>query len=305
MSPNYLKYEKIYSNSFPYGKITAIYIIIVTSITAFLIVSLLVVVFKDKYIERKTGMKLSIILLFLDLIISITTLINSLFAIVHYSNNLNSRLACTLNAISIGLPYVISINLMGIISLERCLLVVFKRACSRNFYFGLLLIFALLNSINFILGGIFNAFEVFPIALYCFFHPTSLAGFIGSIATVLILVPPYSLIVFCYIAICVYRRNQSQIAQLELGLDPTKVRKEVNSTILKSLLLITTSLFTSGIYVAIMIVSWFKPSILNPKIDMFQIIFLESQMIVNTSLLLNMQPKLWKGLKKLYGIERN
>ncbi|KXN67089.1 hypothetical protein CONCODRAFT_10906 [Conidiobolus coronatus NRRL 28638] len=150
---------------------------------------------------------------------------------------------------------------------------------------------------------VFDGFGIFPTASYCFFYPVGLAGLVGSIVAVILLLPPYNLVVFCYIAICVYRRSQSRKAKLELGLDPIKVKREVNSTIIKSLSLIAASLFTSGIYVAIMIASWFNPSILTPATDFIQVIFLGSQMIINATLLLNIQPNLLKGLKSLYGMK--
>jgi hypothetical protein len=240
-------------------------------------------------------------LLFMDLYISIITLLNNIFAIAHLGSYYNTRFACTLNAFLTGLPYVISITLMGIISLERCLLIVFNRSYPKKTYFRLLFIFTILNLINFILTAVFDGFGIFPTASYCFFYPVGKAGLAGSIVAVILLLPPYNLVVFCYIAICVSRRNQSQKAKLELGLDPIKVKKDVNSTVIKSLSFIAASLFTSGIYVAIMISSWFDPSILTPATDLVQVVFLGSQMIINASLLLNIQPSLWSGLKRLYG----
>ncbi|KXN66436.1 hypothetical protein CONCODRAFT_11727 [Conidiobolus coronatus NRRL 28638] len=107
--------------------------------------------------------------------------------------------------------------------------------------------------------------------------------------------------VYCYTTICIYRRNQSRSNQLDLGLDPEKVKKEVNTVIIKSLAIMATNLFTSGVYMGILAITWFKPSALTNVTDMIQVLFIQPSMIINTLILLNMKPELWKGLKKLYG----
>jgi hypothetical protein len=303
MNEENLHYETFYSNSLPYSIVSSSYTILITGVATILILSLIYVIFKNKSINRKIDIKLSILLLFLDLVCSVITLCNGAFSIAHYSDYLNSRSACTLNGIITVMPYILAIDLMGIISLERCLLIVSKREYSDLFYYGIVVIFVILNAVNFIQMGIFGVFDLVPTAVYCFFYPTNLSGIIGCVLSVITLGIPYSLIVFCYIAICINRRNQSQRSQLELGLDPLKVKKEVNKTVLKSLSIITASLLTSGVYVLILVISWFKPSILTPITDMIRTIFVESQMFINTILLLNMQPKLWKELKSLYGFK--
>ncbi|KXN67092.1 hypothetical protein CONCODRAFT_10912, partial [Conidiobolus coronatus NRRL 28638] len=75
-----------------------------------------------------------------------------------------------------------------------------------------------------------------------------------------------------------------------------------NSTIYRSLSIIFFSILTTGVYVIIIVISWFNPSVVNPVTDMIQSILVESQMIINTLVLINMRPELWKGMKELYGI---
>ncbi|KXN66435.1 hypothetical protein CONCODRAFT_11726 [Conidiobolus coronatus NRRL 28638] len=108
--------------------------------------------------------------------------------------------------------------------------------------------------------------------------------------------------VYCYTTICIYRRNQSRSNQLDLGLDPAKVKREINIVIVKSLAIMATNLFTSGVYMGILAFTWFKPNAITNVTDMVQVLFIQPSMIINTLILLNMKPELWKGLKKLYGL---
>ncbi|KXN66437.1 hypothetical protein CONCODRAFT_11728 [Conidiobolus coronatus NRRL 28638] len=190
---------------------------------------------------------------------------------------------------------------MGIISFERCLKIVFEREYSYKFYISILFSFFVVSVINAIITPLNNGFFILPNAIYCLFDPSKTGGLIGSIITGLSCGTAYSMIIICYLTICVHRRSESQKAQLELGLDPAKVKQAVNTTIIKSLSIMVASLSTSGVYVSIMVISWFHPAIFTNLTDMIQVFFIEPQMIINVIILLNLKPELWKGLKKLFG----
>jgi uncharacterized membrane protein YhdT len=303
MSDKTIQYEHQVSKANPYREISAVYTLLTTSVSLILIISLLIVIYKYYQGKKKTDLVLCTILLWFDLSCASISFINSICCLFNYSNFLGTISLCNLNAIIVYGSFTAAINLMGIISLERCLLIVFKKEYSSRFYYSIVLLYLLINIIIAILTSVTNGFDILPNALYCMFAPSITGGLIGSVLDGLSCGSAYFLIVASYLAICVSRRNQSQKAQLELGLDPAKVKKEVNQTILRSLLIIIASLFTSGIYISILMVSWFYPPVLTNVTDMIQVVFIEPQMIINTLILLNMRPDLVKGLRNLYGLK--
>jgi hypothetical protein len=301
MTASISKYEEIYQNSYPYNVITSGIALFVAGIAIIANVSLLISIVKFKKEKWKIDMKLCFILLWVDLACALNILVNASFNIARFPYYIGNGNLCILNGILITLTVSTAVNLMGIISLERFLMVVFNIKYGLRFYAPIIGFFCILNIGNEIQAAVNNGYEIYPIALYCMYNQTKTSGLVGSILVVVSGALSYSLIVFCYLAICFYRRSQSQKAQLELGLDPDKVRKEVNSTIYRSLSIIFFSILTTGVYVIIIIVSWFDNSIVTPAIDMIQSILVESQMVINTLVLLNMRPDLWKQLKDLYG----
>jgi hypothetical protein len=297
-----IEYDKLASKAYPYRAIQAYYMIFVSSLTLIVIISLLISIYKYKTKNRNIDLNLCIILLFLDLMCSSITLSTSLFSVFHYSKYISTQGLCNLNGILNFVPFSTAIELMGIISLERCLLVIYKKHYPYKKYIYLLLVFIMLNGVvNSVQTALANGFDILPNAIYCLFDPSTTGGLIGSIISGLCCIVAYTLIIICYMAICIYRRNETRKIRSNLGLNPIVIKREINSTIAKSVAIMLASLFTSGVYVSIMIISWFNPNIFTNITDMVQVIFIEPQMLINTILLLNMKPELLKNLKKLYG----
>jgi hypothetical protein len=302
MESKLIEYENLYKNATPYNYITAGYGIIVSSFAIILGISLFVSIMKKKG-KWKVDMQLCIMLLCVDLACALIALINAVVNIVHYSYYLGGEMNCNLNGTLVNIVFPTAVFLMAVTSLERFLIIVLKKEYSLCFYFCILGIFSLINVADLVQTVASNGYKIYPLAIYCQYNTSQTAGLVGSILMVLVGGTSYSMIIICYLAICIYRRSQSLKAQTELGLDPIKVKKEVNSTIIKSLIIMFTSIFATGIFVVITVTTWFSPSILTPKVDMIQKIFVQSQMILNILILLNMRSDLWRELVALYGFK--
>jgi hypothetical protein len=302
MTASISEYKEIYQSSYPYNVITSGIALFAAGVAFIANLSLLISIVKYKKAKWKIDMKLCFILLWVDLVCALNILVNASVNIAGFPNYLGNEALCKLNGILITITVATAVNLMGVISLERCLIVIFKKEYGLKFYLPIISLFCILNIANEIQATVNDGYEIYPIALYCMYNQAKTSGLVGSILIVISGAISYVLIVVCYLAICFYRRSQSQKAQLELGLDPYKVMKEVNSTIYRSLSIIFFSILTTGVYVIIIIISWFDPSVVSPVTDMIQSILVESQMIINTLVLINMRPELWKGMKELYGI---
>ncbi|KXN69815.1 hypothetical protein CONCODRAFT_7706 [Conidiobolus coronatus NRRL 28638] len=301
MSIHHWMYEKLVANASPYRTLTIIDLLFISGISIVFISSLLISIIKYKKEKLDLDLRLCILLLIFDLCSSVVFIINGIAAALNYSSYINTRAMCDLVGVLTLLPFIVSVNLMAVISLQRCLVIVYNKEYSHRFYYIILIVMVLMSIINSLQTSIFNGFAVFPNAIYCSLDPSTASGLAGSLLLSTICGLEYGTIVFCYISICIYRRKHSQKAQIELGLDPVKVKKSVNSTIIKSLSIIATSLFTSGVYVLTIVVSCIYPDFITNFTELLQIFFLSPQMILNTIILLVMKPALWDGMKKLYG----
>jgi hypothetical protein len=301
MTIHHWMYERLVANASPYRILTIIDLLFVAGASIIFISSLLISIIKYKKEKLDLDLRLCILLLIVDLCCSVVFIINGIAAALNYSSYINTREMCDLVGVLSLLPYVMSVNIMGVISLQRCLVIVHNKEYSHRFYYTILLAVVVLSIINSIQSSIFGGFVIFPNAIYCSLDPSTASGLVGSLLLTAICGVDYGTIVYCYISICIYRRKHSQKAQIELGLDPVKVKESVNSTIIKSFSIIGTSLFTSGIYVLIIIASCIHPDFITNVTEMLQIIFLGPQTILNTIILLVMKPALWDGLKRLYG----
>jgi hypothetical protein len=300
MTASISEYEEIYQNSYPYNVITSGIALFTAGIAFIANISLLISIVKYKKAKWKIDMKLCFILLFVDLIMASNILVNASINIARYPYYIGNEALCKLSGVLITITVASTVNLMAVISLERCLIVVFKKEYGLKFYIPIIALFCILNIANEVQTTVNDGYEIYPIALYCLYNQAIRAGLIGSILLIVSGIISYTLIIVCYLAICFYRRSQSQKAQLECGLDPDKVRKEVNATVFRSLSIIFFSILTTGVYAVIIIISWFDNSIITHVTDTIVSILVESQMIINTLILLNMRPELWEGLKELY-----
>ncbi|KXN71626.1 hypothetical protein CONCODRAFT_5699 [Conidiobolus coronatus NRRL 28638] len=296
-------YNQIRDNAKPWNYIFSAWGCIECAICFLLMGSLIRIMSRVKWKNMHVDMKLSYMMIWLDLFGAFCLLFNSINNFASHGLFVSNRIFCNLDAIMLFLSFFTSIYCVGIVSLERCLLIVYKREYSERFYFYILGGLSLINIIAAIQAWILNGYTLFPMSLYCFYNLKTPGGFVGSVLMVVSVGVADTLLFVCYPMICVYRRKQSQKAQLELGLDPEKVKLEVNRTIAKSLGIILASGLTNGPYMVILIITWFNPDFLTPMIDFFQTVIIVSNLLLNTVILLNIKPELLKSLKKMWGIK--
>jgi hypothetical protein len=264
--------------------------------------SLIYIISKEKWVTMKIDMKIAYIMLILDLGGACTVFFNSVNNLAGNGLFVANQTLCNTGATLLNLFYITSIYCVGVVSLERCLLIVFKREYSDKFYYYIIVGLFVINVASCVIAWSLNGFSIYPVSVHCYFNLKTIGGFVGSFLTVVTIGISDALIFVCYPMICIYRKNQSQRSQLELGLDPQKVRKEVNRVIFKSLLIIIVSLVTNGPIVIILIVTWFNPYVLTPVIDCWQCILIDANILLNLIILLNMKPELTKSLKQLWRI---
>ncbi|KXN67095.1 hypothetical protein CONCODRAFT_10915, partial [Conidiobolus coronatus NRRL 28638] len=257
MTLKFTEYEELYQSAYPYNIVAAGYGIADSIIVLILGASLLISIIKTNNEGWKIDMKLCAMLLGVDLACTLLILFYNLQYLFYSNTYLEGHALCNLNGALVNILFPTAVFLMAVISLERCLLIVFKREFSLMFYFCIFATFSMINAANVAQTVINNGYIAYPLAIYCQYNTSQTAGLVGSVVMVLVGGISYNMIILSYLAICFYRRSQSLKAQLELGLDPIKVKKEVNSTIIKSLIIMLGSILSTGIFVVITAISWF------------------------------------------------
>jgi hypothetical protein len=135
------------------------------------------------------------------------------------------------------------------------------------------------------------------------FNATTSGGIIESALCLLSCGISEAMVFICYPVIYIYSRSQSEKSQLELGLDPAKIKKEANTEILKSLALIVASGLNNGPYCILFAINWIDPSKLTPTVNMAQVIFMSITILINSLILPNLKAGLWKSLEELQGFK--
>jgi hypothetical protein len=251
----------------------------------------------------KIDMKIAVLIATFDLCSAIEAIILDFFNLIHVPLNLPNQLSCTLNSVVVIFFFFNSLGLVGILSIERCLLVVYKKEYSDNFYYAIIFCLFAINIGICLFSSLTDGFGLAPTGNYCLFNINVTGGLIGSLLAGALLSISLLAIFYGYIKICLFRREHSKRAQIELGLDPKKVQKDVNSTIIKSLSIIFASFLAYIPYTLILLLQISSKSFQTPELCTVATILIDCNTTLNSLILINMKPDLYKEIKKIYGFK--
>jgi hypothetical protein len=268
--------------------------------TLFILIPLLVTAFKTKHSKMKVDMKIAILIATFDLCSALDAIILILFNLFHNPMNLPNQLSCNINAALVVFFFFNSLGLVGILSIERCLLIVYKKEYSDSFYYVIISCLLATNIGICLFTSLNDGFGLSPIGNYCIFNINVTGGLIGSLLAGALLSISLIAIFFGYIKICLFRREHSKRTQIELGLDPRKVQKDVNSTIIKSLSIIFASFLAYVPYTLILLLQIASKSFQKIELCIIATILIDSNITLNSLILINMKPELYDGIKKFY-----
>ncbi|KXN73115.1 hypothetical protein CONCODRAFT_4003 [Conidiobolus coronatus NRRL 28638] len=296
-------YKLYFKNAIPYICIGSVYYMTQALISCFLIISLLTVIRKERWSRLEIDLKLMTMAIILDLGGTVIIIVGCISNLCGYGILIDTPEKCCATAFWLLFTIVTSINIIGILSLQRCLFIVFNRQYPDIFYYFIILGQLIFNLTSWIMCWINGGFTVMPLAQYCMFDLATRFGFITSILFLISCGISDSLVFICYPIICIYIRNKTKRSQLELGINPIKVNSQVNTAMIKSLALILASILTNGPYCIILIITLTKAQSLSPAVDFIQTTLLSTTILINSLILINLKPELWKSLKLLWGFK--
>ncbi|KXN66434.1 hypothetical protein CONCODRAFT_11725, partial [Conidiobolus coronatus NRRL 28638] len=166
-------YDYLVSKASPYRLISAIYVLSMNSITSIILLSLLASIYKYNKGKKNIDLKLCILIIFFDLSSACIAISDSVSTLANYRGYMSTPLRCNVVFAFNFILYTSSIYLMGIVSLERCLRVVYKKEYPHRLYYSIYLVFLADDFIITIIASVTNGVDILPNALYCFVVPSN------------------------------------------------------------------------------------------------------------------------------------
>ncbi|KXN67552.1 hypothetical protein CONCODRAFT_10353 [Conidiobolus coronatus NRRL 28638] len=296
-------YQEIRVSSQPFNFIQDWFLLALGFGSFFILVPLLKVAFQQKWSSHKIDMKLSILMVVFDVLTAADAILVSFNNLLNIPWNYPNNISCTINPIISLFIYFTSVCLVAVLSLERCLLIVYKKEYSDRFYYLIIIFLAITIFAICALTSALNGWGLVATGVYCLFDVSKVGGIVGSLLSGVLIGSCLIVIFIAYIKICLFRRDRSQVEQVELGLDPEKVKMEANSTIIKSLAIIIISAFTNGPFTLLLMMQIIGSNLNTPAINSISSILINFNLLTNALILLNMKPELWKGIKSFYGLK--
>jgi hypothetical protein len=205
---------------------------------------------------------------------------------------------CTATAGISNVTFMISIVLVSILSLERCILVVFDvRVKSFIYWLLFLIILATLISLS-ILAIVKNQIKVQYGLTYCWITVETSLGKLISLIDLIIIAFSQLMITVCYIMIVISRRLSSQALLRDMGVQRQKIMKQVNQTTIRSLIIIIASVICNLPYICLQLIKLIDYSIIHPLFELTALALLCLNSVFNVLILLFIQESLSTELKR-------
>jgi hypothetical protein len=293
-----MDYYKIRELAYPYNYVVSIASILLSIAGAILGTLVLRIILRNKWKLLSIDLKLICFTLIFDLLMSFYCFISGICNIVGYSGYLNSKFSCTLNAIIYIFTCVTSINLVGVVALERYLLIVKEIVLHNRTYYIIILSLQFLNLASCLITSIFGSFGISSTSVYCIYDTANWAGISGTMILALSISISIIMTYFSYTNIIIKRRKLTLQNQTVLPFKAKKIRRDANSTIIKSALIIIASTITNLPFNLFLIMEFIDPKFLTPQIQTICTILSMFNMVINSLIILRLRTDLWNKFKE-------
>jgi hypothetical protein len=258
----------------------------------------LISILNQKWRRLNLDLKLICLTLVCDIVTGIVSCINILLNLAIQSRNLDNKAMCNLDAIVNLLVFVSSINCVGVVSLERCLLVVYNKKLKDWFYWAMLGFMLLINIASWVVCLELNGFGLVPTTVYCLFDVQSPGGRIGNLLILISLIISMLFVYVGYIQIIFKTRRENRLLMDNIGLELDSCRTVQKSTITKSIIIVAASTMTNTPYVILLTMSLISPNLLTNTIDSICTCCIMMNQVLNCLIVINMRPDLVHTIKK-------
>jgi hypothetical protein len=191
-------------------------------------------------------------------------------------------------------------NLIGVIALERCLLIVYNIKLKDRYYWIMAFLCYFFPFVAFINVLVNDGVEYQNMGTICHYGSHSISGIVSFIIMMTTSSISFAVLIISYIKIIYFRRSFVQRQQLELGYDPDKVRKDVNKTTFKLLFVIFINVASNFPYCIAQTLGLFDQSLFTPKIAFFTAPFCAMDVWWNCVIFLVLHTEIWDKMKEVF-----
>jgi hypothetical protein len=294
-----MDYYKIRELAYPYNYVESTVAIFLSISGTTLSAIVFHILLKNKWRSLSIDLRLICFTLVCDILHSFVAFTCGICNFVGFAEYLSFKPSCALNAVSFDFATVSSINIVGVIALERYFLIVKEKVLDSRVYYILIIIIQLINLVSSVISGVFGNFSISSTSVYCIYSTTNWAGIFGTIILLLSISISLSITYFSYINIIIKRRKLSLQNQKILPFKAKKIRRDANSTIFKSALIIIASTIINIPCITYLFIQLIDPKLLTPQIQIIITISCMLNMTINALIVLRLRTDLWNRFKEV------
>jgi hypothetical protein len=254
-----------------------------------------------KYFRKKMhiDLKMGLFMVILDTLSAVDGILCGIFQLPPLQYYVKYHSLCMAQSMTSGITFLGSMIILGVVALERCLLVVYKIKLSDKYYWLMIFCSIGVTLFNVVISSTTNSIELQPSGAYCLYSHYTPYGKATYAIMIIFVGLSFTSLIICYIQIVFNRNITSKREQLALGLDPAKVKRDVNRTTFKLLLILGINVTTNIPYVIYNLLGLVNPEYLNPIAAFFIIPPLISDIWWNSILYLILNIKIYYKLKEV------
>ncbi|KXN69077.1 hypothetical protein CONCODRAFT_8562 [Conidiobolus coronatus NRRL 28638] len=200
----------------------------------------------------------------------------------------------------VSTTFVTSMNLIGVIALERCLLIVYNIRLKDRYYWIMAFLCYFFPLVAFINVLVNDGVEYQNMGSICHYGSHSISGIVSIVIMLVTSSISFTVLIVSYVKIIYFRRSSVQRQQLELGYDPDKVRKEVNKTTFKLMFVIVINVASNFPYCIAQMLGLFDQSLFTPKVAFFTAPFCAMDVWWNCVIFLVLNTEIWDKMKEIF-----
>ncbi|KXN69071.1 hypothetical protein CONCODRAFT_8556 [Conidiobolus coronatus NRRL 28638] len=159
-------------------------------------------------------------------------------------------------------------------------------------------------SINTIMVVVTDSIRLMSSGIFCHYDEETYYGLVAHIFMFAFSAVAISVLFFSYIKIVLFRYKHSQTQQLQLGLDPEKVKKETKRTAIKLLTILCFNLGSNMPYCLAQLMGLFDQKYFSPKVAFFIVPWVCMDIIWNSCLFLGMHEEVYEKWKETIGFKK-
>ncbi|KXN74281.1 hypothetical protein CONCODRAFT_2657 [Conidiobolus coronatus NRRL 28638] len=277
--------QETFNNIWPSPWVVPFFYISVCVISLFLGITITYTIFKHFRKNMHIDIQLGLFLTFLDTLSGLDFLVGGIVNLPPLNLYSKHYSWCISAQITGSTTFVSSMLVIGVIALER------SCCCTVPIIIAILVVFT-------------DSIALLPSGMFCHYDATTYYGVVAYIIMLVFSSIAIAALIFSYIKIIIFRYRDSQREQLELGLEPGKVKRETKKTALKLLSVLVINIGSNVPYCVAQIVGLFDPSLFTAKVAFFVIPWCGLNILWNSVIFLIIQDQVCDKWLVLIGFKK-